>query len=164
MACSRISRPVVSTDVTSCAGQSLSWGSQPQKRCWLAVQPDDLGTSFNQPHLVKGPGFEHDPAFLASPTGSLNDAPFQMHYTDLDPEARYKVRVVYSDLQPQIRVRLVANDGIEVHPFILKKHPRQPMEFDVPQEATRGGELTLTWHREPGRGASAWGVKCLKSG
>jgi hypothetical protein len=138
---------------------------------------DDLSNSFHQPHLVKGLGFENDPAFLKSPlrkfpyrkepqalrlswrcyTGSLNDAWFEMHYPDLDPNARYKVRIVYSGANSHIRVRLEANDGIEIHPFILKKVPRSPMEFDIPQEATQGCELTLRWYREQGLGGVGTG-------
>ena len=138
---------------------------------------DDLSNSFQQPHLVKGLGFENDPAFLKSPlrkfpyrkepqalrlswrcyTGSLNDASFEMHYPDLDPDAQYKVRIVYSSVNPHIRVRLEANDGVEIHPFILKKVPRSPMEFDIPQEATQGGELTLRWYREQGLGGVGTG-------
>jgi hypothetical protein len=138
---------------------------------------DDLGTSFSQPHLVKGLSFEEDPGFLKSPmrkfpyrkdpavqrlswrchTGSLSDTPFEMHYTDLDPGAQYKVLIVYSGECRNIKVRLEANDGIEVHPFILKKEPRGQMEFRIPQAATRKGELTLRWFREPGHGGIGTG-------
>lgn len=141
---------------------------------------DDLGSSVEQPHVVKGPGYEHDPQFLRSPqhrypyrkdprpirlswrgfSGPLNDAPFRMRYTNLDPEARYRIRIVYSDLAPEIKVRLEAN-GYEVHPWMLKPVPRQLVEFAIPQEATRHGELVLTWQREPGRGHS--GVGCEMS-
>ena len=150
---------------------------------------DDLCNSFQQPHLVPGPGFEEDPTFLRSPlrhypyrrhpqplrlswrtyTGSLSDAPFEMRYTDLDPGAHYRVRIVYSDANPQIPIRLEANEGIEVHPFILKRAPRGPMEFDIPPEATCVGELALRWYREPGRGRAGRGcevseVWLIKSG
>jgi hypothetical protein len=87
----------------------------------------------------------------------LNDASFEIHYPDLDPNARYKVRIVYSGATPHIKVRLEANDGIEIHPFILKKVPRSPMEFDIPQGATQGGELTLRWYREQGLGGVGTG-------
>ena len=80
------------------------------------------------------------------------DTPLRMHYTGLDPAATYRVRVVYGSATQQIRVRLVANDGIEIHPFIAKE--LRPLEFDVPAAATAGGTLTLTWTQEPGsRGA-----------
>lgn len=139
---------------------------------------DDLVRSYNQPHLVKGLAFEQDPAFVASPirkypyrkdprslplawrgaTGSLNDSPLKMYYADLDPAAQYKIRIVYATLRPQIKVRLEANDGIEIHPLIERKFPQEPMEFDIPREATQRGELILTWYREQGLGGS--GVGC----
>jgi hypothetical protein len=138
---------------------------------------DDLSNSFHQSHLVTGPGFEEDPTFLKSPlrkfpyrkdpqalrlswrcyTGSLKDGSFEMHYPDLDADARYNVRIVYSGANPHIKVRLEANDGLEIHPFILKKVPRGPMEFDIPHEATQGGELTLRWYREQGLGGVGTG-------
>ena len=43
-------------------------------------------------------------------TGVLNDAPFQMHYTGLDRDARYKVRWVYSNEQLDVKVRLDAGN------------------------------------------------------
>jgi hypothetical protein len=138
---------------------------------------DDLSHSFQQPHLVKGPGYEKDPAFLRSPlrsfpyrkdpqalrvswrswAGALNDAPLTLHYSDLDPDSRYKIRIVYSSVSAHIPVRLEANDGIEIHPLIRKKAPPGPVDFDIPHEATCGGELTLRWYREPGLGGAGRG-------
>ena len=80
-----------------------------------------------------------------------------MYYPNIDPEAHYRITLVYSDLDMRIKVHLDAN-GIEVHPWMLKPTPRQPLSFDIPVEATQSGELTLTWQREPGRGHS--GVGC----
>ena len=138
---------------------------------------DNLGSAFHPPHVVPGPGFAQDPAFLVSPLrrypyrkdpaplrlawrgfmSAFADQPFQMRYTGLDPQAAYRVRIVYSDQKPEIRVRLEANDGLQVHPFIEKPSPRRPVEFDIPPQATRGGELTLTWRREPGMGSNGTG-------
>jgi hypothetical protein len=140
---------------------------------------DNLGQPFGHSRLVGGLEYADDPAFLASPlckypgrkdplpikrawrgyTGSLLDAPLQMHYTGLDPSARYRVRIVYSDLHPEVKVQLFANDSVEVHPLIHKRTPRGPMEFDIPPEATADGELTLTWTREPGRGGNGGGCE-----
>lgn len=79
------------------------------------------------------------------------DTPLRLRYTGLDRTAQYKVRVVYIG-PPTERVRLVANDRIEIHP-LRAKEPR-PLEFDVPREATAGGELMLSWTQGPGnRGA-----------
>jgi len=138
---------------------------------------DDLSNSCQQIHLVKKMSFEQDPSFLKTPmrkfpykkspeaerlswrshTGSLNDASFEMHYPDLDANSQYKVRIVYSAEYSSVKVRLEANDGIEVHPFILKKKPRMPMEFDIPKEATKQGKLILRWYREPGHVRSGTG-------
>ena len=49
-------------------------------------------------------------------------------------------------------IRLVANDKYEVHPPMRKPSPIKPVEFDVPVEATRGGELTLTFSGAAGHG------------
>jgi hypothetical protein len=127
---------------------------------------DDLGQPGRQPHLVPGPGFDSDPASLQSPLLSissqpdlpyswmtfaetLNETPLQMRYTGLDRAASYKVRVVYAIEAPRPRVSLEAN-GMEIHPFLAKPAPPAPLEFDIPAAATAGGELTLTWRREPG--------------
>jgi hypothetical protein len=61
------------------------------------------------------------------------------------------VRVVYAgELVSQDQgIRLMANGGIVVHPYMKKPLPVRPVEFDVPAEATRNGELTLEWDREP---------------
>src|SRR5262249_51954334 len=76
---------------------------------------DDLGDMTRQTHLVLGEDFEHDPDFLRSPmvgvgartpqdgwrtswwsdAESMFESPLRMRYTGLDPNARYKVKVVY---------------------------------------------------------------------
>ncbi len=136
---------------------------------------DDLGNPSRQPRLVRGPGFEKDPAFLESSlvgfayrggraswfdhAESLNDAPLEMRYTNLDPAARYKVRVVYAGDAPRFRLRLVADGGIEIHPWRQKEFPPRPLEFDIPAEATADGALTLQWTREPGAGGNGRGAQ-----
>lgn len=134
---------------------------------------DDLGDPSHQPHLVRGPGFETDPAFLRSslvgfsrlpelPTfwrqnaQTLNDTPLLMRYTALDPEASYKVKVVY--VGDPVKLRLDA-DGAEVHPFLDKPSPPRPLEFDVPPPSTGDGELTLRWSKEPGKGGNGRGTQ-----
>ena len=136
---------------------------------------DDLGNPLQQPHLVRGPGYRDDPAFLASSlvgfsyrpaqrsswwthAESLVDAPLQMHYSDLDRGAQYKIRVVYGGDSPATKIRLVAN-GVQVHPLITKPSPVRPVEFDIPQEATEKGELDLSWNREPGLGGNGRGCQ-----
>ena len=101
---------------------------------------DDLGNLAQQPHLVVGEGFDRDPAFLrfgpqsALPAPSCRtmqtttipppggcrgsimpnrccESPLTMHYTDLDRDAQYKLRVVYGGDGPQKKIRLIAGDG-----------------------------------------------------
>jgi hypothetical protein len=137
---------------------------------------DDLGNPSLQPHLVRGLPYEEDPQrFKSTLSGfgyqpdwrlswmthaeSFWDTPLQMRYTGLDPDARYRVRVVYAGdvFSQNTLIRLVANDKYEVHPPIKKESPPKPVEFDVPAEATRGGELTLTFSAPPGRGSAGRG-------
>lgn len=137
---------------------------------------DDLGNLTQQPHLVRGPGFEEDPAFLRSalvgfaPRASLrtswrdhaealNDAPLRMHYPNLDPTARYRLRVVYGGDAIKRRIRLVADDKFEVHPLIEKPFPFRPLEFDIPAEATADGDLRLSWYQEAGLGGNGRGCQ-----
>ncbi|HEY1601611.1 MAG TPA: hypothetical protein VGG64_18570 [Pirellulales bacterium] len=148
---------------------------------------DDLGNTTRQPHLERGEGFDRDPAFLASSRAgfaggdaprdiapniagawrtswldhaeSLIDAPLTMRYNDLDPTAEYKLRVVYAGDGLEKKIRLIADDDIEVHPYISKPRPIRPIEFDIPRAATRTGTLILRWNREPGRGDNGRGCQ-----
>src|SRR6266571_556815 len=136
---------------------------------------DDLGNLLRQPHLVRGAGFEKDPAFLRSAlidfgyksgriswwnnATSLYDEPLKLHYDRLNHGARYKLRVVYASDVASREIRLVANGNIEIHPFRAKTIPPQPIEFDIPPEATKNGELTLSWFREPGLGDNGRGCQ-----
>ena len=137
---------------------------------------DDLGKLACQPHLVVGPGFEKDPAFLESshagfagfgPTRiswrdhaeSMLEAPLRMHYDNLDPDAQYRIRIVYGGDSPSKKIRCVASENIEVHPLIAKRIPTGPVEFDIPPAATHSGELNLSWYREPSLGDNGRGCQ-----
>jgi len=141
---------------------------------------DNLGDLSRQRHLIPGVGPLRDPEFRASalvghgyPEWSgaaapvawkcwaecLNDAPLEMHYSDLDTSGQYRIRVVYSGDGSRIKIRLDCNGNQQVHPWIVKPWPPRPLEFDVPVEATRTGELTLTWHREMGPGGNGRGCQ-----
>jgi len=135
---------------------------------------DDLGNPSRQPHLVVGPGLAADPMQRSTRVGlgsrpdwplawcqnaeSLYDAPLRMRYTDLDPSARYRLKVVYSGGNLGPKVRLEA-EGALIHPLLAKPDPVRPIEFDVPRAATADGVLTLTWTEEPGRGANGRGCQ-----
>ena len=94
---------------------------------------DDLGDPLRRPHLVMGSAYDKDPAFLHGPqtgfdweptwrrswcrhAGALFDQPLRMHYDGLDREASYRLRIVYTGDMFQVKVRLVADESIEVHP------------------------------------------------
>jgi hypothetical protein len=139
---------------------------------------DDLGDPAQQPHLVKGLPFDQDPQrFKSTLTGfgyrpdwrlswmthaeSFWDTPLQMRYTGLDPAAQYRVRVVYAGdaFSTDTLIRLVANDTHEIHPPMKKAVPPAPVEYDIPVEATRGGELTLTFTGPSGAGSAGRGTQ-----
>lgn len=137
---------------------------------------DDLGDVRRQPHLVKGPGFDKDPAFLESAlmgfayqaqgpvswwdyAESLNEMPLTMHYENLDRTAQYKVRVVYAGDSGAMMIRLLADETLEVHPLIKKESPIRPVEFDIPAQATQDGDLRLSWHRPAGLGGNGRGCQ-----
>ena len=148
---------------------------------------DDVGNIACQPHLAQGGGFSEDPGAFQFPRVDfeedlvfdepednpgvarrvswmdhaevLYDTPLKMVYTNLDPQAHYKVRVMYAGDNPKRKLRLVANDTIEVHPYISKPMPFKPLEFPIAPEATRQGKLTLSWFGELGLGGNGRGCQ-----
>jgi hypothetical protein len=137
---------------------------------------DELGNPSSRPHLVPGLPYASDPGYYQSPlTGfhyvpdwriswcrhaeSFYEAPLSMHYSDLDPKAHYRVRVVYAGDNNRPKVRMVANGDIEIHPWRTKDSPPRPVEFEVPAQATSKGELNLSWYQEPGRGGAGRGCQ-----
>ena len=90
---------------------------------------------------------------------ALYDAPLEMEYPDLDRTAQYRVRVVYAGDSTRPKIRLEANNGIEIHALISRPVPFKVLEFDIPREATREGHLRLRWFREPGLGDAGRGLQ-----
>ena len=138
---------------------------------------DALGFVNQRPHLVMGESYAQDPDFLKSPLISfgsspqrgwrtsqaadaeiIQDRPLRMCYTDLDPSAKYKIRITYGGDSRRVGVRLTAN-SIEVHPFREKGPTPDPVEFDLPQQATGTGTLNLEWTRPPGLGGNGRGTQ-----
>jgi hypothetical protein len=136
---------------------------------------DDLGDPARSPHLVRDPGPATDPFLLRSPfqgfalrtdwpmawrqyAQTFYDAPLRLAYDGLDRNASYRVRVVYAGDSPRAEMRLEA-DGREIHPFLPKPSPVQPVEFAVPLEATRDGRVQFSWTSSPGRGGNGRGCQ-----
>ena len=141
---------------------------------------DELGNVANRPHLVLGLGAVKDPDFRQTPqigfnypdrwggeapvawkhwAGSLYDAALEMRYEGLDPQREYRLRVVYAGNNPQFKMRLQANDHIEIHPYITRAWPPSPQEFALPKEATSESALKLSWTREAGLGGNGTGCQ-----
>ena len=138
---------------------------------------DDLGDVRRQPHLVKGVGFAKDPESRESAligfgarrpdegwrvswynhAESLFDAPLRMRYNDLDPTAQYKVRVTYAGDSLRVPIRMVANGNVEIHGYLAKKLPIEPVGFMIPRTATSSGKLDLEWTRPAGLGGNGRG-------
>ncbi len=135
---------------------------------------DEPGNPARRDHLLTDLDFERDPGtyrsarigFSGTPgrfawarhVETLYDTPLQMRYTGLDPQAAYRIRIVYGggDIR---KIRLVAGEDLEVHPYIAKPAPPRPLEFDIPLAASTGGELLLSWSREPGLGGNGRGCQ-----
>jgi hypothetical protein len=139
---------------------------------------DDLGDIARPSRLVRGLGSVEDPELRRSVlighrfplpaemplawkrwAEALFDVPLRLRYPALDPQARYKVRVVYAGDAGHVKIRLACEGGPEIHPLIAKPQPPAPLEFDIPPEATAGAELTLAWTREPGLGGNGRGAQ-----
>jgi hypothetical protein len=145
---------------------------------------DNLGNTPSQPHLVAGSDYADDPAFLLAPhmaatprvsgparrissrtyAETRDDTPLEMLYKNLDPTARYRLRVVYGtgamgSRDRPMTLRLVANGQHEIHGMRPKDPQGRPEEFDVPIEATRSGSLHLNWSRPTGLGGNGRGVQ-----
>jgi len=80
------------------------------------------------------------------------ETPLTMRYEHLDPQAAYKVRVVFVGRPADPKIKLIANEKFEVHGWIQKPPTMQPVEFAIPAEATRSGTLTLRWYLDQGQG------------
>ncbi|MBX3411728.1 MAG: hypothetical protein KF708_03330 [Pirellulales bacterium] len=137
---------------------------------------DDTGNPQQMPHVVREDKYAEDPGFLEHTTvgfhnlpnwrlswcthvDGLYDTQVKMHYPTLDPQARYKVRVVYGGENRTVKVQLATDDGVEIHPYLAKPNPLKPLEFDIPPAATALGSLTLVWTAEPGRGGPGRGCQ-----
>lgn len=140
---------------------------------------DEMGDPSRRPHLVRGASADQDPDFYATPlTGfgfrgrgadlslprawwhyaeTLFDVPLRLRYSDLDPAAAYRLRVVYGREGRARKVRLAAGEGHEIHGYLSR--PNEPLEFPIPPAAIVGGELLLTWNPEPGRGGTGRGLQ-----
>lgn len=146
---------------------------------------DDLGCAWKQPHLVRQAAYQEDPAAYFGPLEawyrSMDNAtraipplkyswldqiempfgvPLVMRYIDLDPNAKYRVRVTYFGRYGST-LRLDA-DGQEVHGAVPMPAETWPAEYVLPEGVTKDGSLELTWNLVEGRGiqvAEVWLIR-----
>jgi hypothetical protein len=144
---------------------------------------DDLGDPTNEPHLVRGEGWQNDPELYKTAidgiadrtlgsellTGTvpfrlswldyaetLYETPLTLHYDALDQHCRYKVRVTYAGEDYVLPLRLTAN-GVTVHSARLRRSNPETVDFDLPQGITSNGTLNLQWTGPAGNGGSGRG-------
>lgn len=135
---------------------------------------DNFGAPGEQPHLVRK-GDYSDPEFKTEPNMARDTEPhfkrawnafadtryesdMYAQYDGLDPQARYTVRVIYAGDNMQRKMRMGA-DGTLIHDYVDRPNPPAPLEFDLPQEVTADGSVTLTFAQEHGGRGSGRGCQ-----
>lgn len=148
---------------------------------------DDLGNAEKQPHLDMLSTYEENPSRIDRITPghyrwmnnmtlevdnryrhswlhhaqSLHGAPLIVRYDGLDPNARYKIKVVEFG-RFGAAIDLVVDDVHRIHDGRKPQYPLWPVEYDIPKAATSDGKLKLQWGLVEGRGtqvAEIWLVK-----
>jgi hypothetical protein len=86
-----------------------------------------------------------------------------MRYDQLDPAAKYRLRITYCGrFRPE--TRLIADDKYEIHGPLTQPDPVEPLEFDIPHQATADEQLELKWHLlNNARGAQVSEVWLIKT-
>ena len=90
---------------------------------------------------------------------SRDDSPLMMRYKNLSRTAQYRIKLVYGGEDNAFEFRLVADGQYEIHGYRRREKPVKPIEFDIPKEATRDGELRLEFQRKPGAGGAGRAVQ-----
>jgi len=132
---------------------------------------DAPGDPERRTHLMQGKPWSEDPAGYHSVISITDDEapvsprsqwrhaltfygePLRLRYSDVDPHAQYRLRVVYGDGP----VRLSVNDKVEIHGLITK--PYQVLEYDLPADAAASGALELVWRGDDNKGGAGRGCQ-----
>ena len=137
---------------------------------------EDLGSDGASSRVVSGSDYVDDPAFIHSSLRSfllthdkafrgqnmpplrtswmrfvetLGVQPLRLQFSNLNPNLTYQLKVMYTSNRPDVKIRLDTAEDVEVHGFIKKPFPYEPLTFDIPAKATESGTLNLEWRREP---------------
>lgn len=132
---------------------------------------DNLGTANHAPHVVNGYPYDHGQPYVTQMLSEGN-RPSQrsmhftqnekqgvtLHYTDLDPKCKYKIRFTfvrpwyqerYAGRMNQTRQNIYAND------YLLAKDVELPLQmsdfftYDIPSKVIHDGELTIRLEKDP---------------
>jgi len=112
-------------------------------------------------HTVQAMGFDGRAIPLAwmSQITTLYETPLSVVYEDLDPGSSYVLRVAYTG-RFRAKIQLTADDEFQIHE--MKDTGKTPVsEFPIPNEATRDGELKLTWTCAEGERGAQVAELCL---
>ncbi|MHC4212588.1 MAG: hypothetical protein ACYSWP_04350, partial [Planctomycetota bacterium] len=125
----------------------LSWLDQAHIRYSMGQHPPEAKLAPSQQQRIEAENLPH----------------LTMRYDQLDPAAKYRLRITYSGrFRPESK--LIANDKYEIHGPLTQPDPIKPLEFDVPQQATADGTLELKWHLlNNARGAQVAEVWLIKT-
>jgi hypothetical protein len=119
---------------------------------------DDLGKQGSEPHLVPGSVYSEDPAFIHAPMKGMEVREDHSARISSCTYAETLHELVYGP-ETKCSIKLVANDSFEIQAMQPKNMNYEPLEFDIPAEATRSGKLKLTWSKPPGLGGNGRGVQ-----
>jgi hypothetical protein len=137
----------------------LEW-REPGEGCFY----DDLGKPGHQPHLMRKKSWEEDPGGLEraiqeldfrrmiggrmswrAQAQSLWGGSIEVGYDGLNPRSDYSIRVTYGGYRHRAKLRLDTGGGLEIHPPLELPAKSTQFEYDLPREATAGGNLRLVW-------------------
>lgn len=92
---------------------------------------------------------------------AIYDTPLRVRYENLEKDASYRIRVVYTG-RFKSNIKLTGDNQVPVHDYI--KVGTQPVyEFDVPREITSDGTAEFTWTcKEAERGSQVSEVWLIK--
>ena len=143
--------PVWSDDPGSLSSPRISFGVGLQGEEWI--------------HTVEAKGFDGRATPLAwmNQITTLYDTPLTLVYNDLDPSVQYALKVAYTG-RFRAKIQLTADNVHKLHE-LFKTGIKPIMTFDIPLDATKDGQLKLTWTCGEGeRGAQVAEVWLVKGG
>ena len=132
---------------------------------------DNLGTANIAPNVVNGYPYDHGQPYVSQMLSEGN-RPSQrsmhftqqerqgvtLHYTNLDPEAKYKIRFTLARPWYQERYAMRMNQksqSIYADDIMIADNMELPLKmsdfftFDIPKKATADGELTIRFEKSP---------------